>query len=150
MSENPSKNQCQEKRERCEFLNIIAWLTLILQSNRAEPSVSPISFNIETVTFCWDAPAGPLWLSRKVRCGPNYVVKKQSRIPWSWSFSRLSASGAGTTSATIRRDMWWSASSAGWALSCHIPGSEPCHAWTRAKSNVWCRQRIATRANMGS
>jgi hypothetical protein len=40
-------------------LNIIAWLTLILQSNRAEPSVSPISFKIETVTFCWDAPAGP-------------------------------------------------------------------------------------------
>ncbi len=59
MSENSSKNQCQEKRGRCEFLNIIAWLTLILQSNRAEPSVSPISFKIETVTFCWDAPAGP-------------------------------------------------------------------------------------------
>jgi hypothetical protein len=59
MSENPANNQCQEKRGRCEFLNIIAWLTLILQSNRAEPSVSPISFKIETVTFCWDAPAGP-------------------------------------------------------------------------------------------
>jgi hypothetical protein len=43
----------------CEFLNIIAWLTLILQGNRAEPSVSPISFKNETVTFCWDAPAGP-------------------------------------------------------------------------------------------
>jgi hypothetical protein len=27
MSENPSKYQCQEKRGRCEFLNIIAWLT---------------------------------------------------------------------------------------------------------------------------
>jgi len=59
MSENPSKNQCQEKQGRCEFLNIIAWLTLILQGNRAEPSASPISFKIETVTFCWDAPAGP-------------------------------------------------------------------------------------------
>ena len=60
MSENPSKNQCQEKRRRREFLNIIAWLTLILQGNCAEPSVSPISFKIETVTFCWDAPAGPI------------------------------------------------------------------------------------------
>src|SRR5215470_13801326 len=60
------------KAGRCEFLNIIAWLTLILQSNRAESSVSPISFKIETVTFCWDAPAGPSSLQQfeKFSVGP--------------------------------------------------------------------------------